>query len=102
MFNSASRGTILYFLMIIWMPWPRSRVSKSNPNVKLEINYTGLVNVIKLWLINSLYHLLMWKNKGGIKGGIKERCSLKTFFSCKKGEFIEDLQYLQLNLLSKT
>ena len=102
MFNSASRGTILYFLMIIWIPWPPSRVSNSNPSVKLGINYTGSVNVIKLLLINSLYHLLMWKNKGGIKGGINERCSLKTFFSYKKGEFIEDLRYLQLNLLRKT
>ena len=59
LFNFANRGTILHFLMIIWIPWPPTRVSKSNPNVKLGINYTGSVSVIKLWLINTLYHLLM-------------------------------------------
>ena len=96
LFNFANRGTILHFLMIIWIPWPPTRVSKSNPNVKLGINYTGSVNVIKLWLINTLYHLLMrlWRIRGSGRGN-KRGVELNP---AKRGSLLDDLRYLQPNL----
>ena len=61
--------------------------------------------VLQLWLIITVYHLLVKDNKGegeGRGGGLKERGSLFTFFLWKggrlleRGGLIEGLQYSPL------
>ena len=55
--------------------------------------------VLQLWLIITVYHLLVKDNKGegeGRGGGLKERGSLFTFFLWKGGGLIEGLQYSPL------
>ena len=41
--------------------------------------------VLQLWLIITVYHLLVKDNKGEGGGGLKERGSLFTFFLWKGG-----------------